>query len=149
MKGCYWFITFWVALLCGCDHLPSSHGTQAENAVDSFCQAYFRYQYQRAMSFTTDDSRKWLAYAASNVHQEDVEALKAQESGVSIDIDEVVAPEQDTVGYAVVDVENYIGMDSIGQVGHLQAPARYRFDLVKRGGKWKIKLGGMPRGEGI
>ena len=147
MKRCLGLLILFTALTYSCDHLPTSRGSQAENVVDSFCQTYFHYQFERAMAFTTDESHKWLVYAASNVHQEDVDIIRSQEMGPSIDVDEVVTPEKDTIGYALVTVDNHLVMDTIGTVGHLQNNIQYRLDLVKRGGKWKIKLEGLPREE--
>lgn len=149
MKRFLWLLSLWMTLFVSCDHLPASHGSQAENTVDSFCQAYFRYHFERALQFTTDESRPWLVYAASNVNQDDIDALRAMENSPSIDVDEVVAPENDSTGYAVVEVSDYLVMDTIGQAAHLQASSQYRFDMVKRGGKWKIKLSGLPRGRNI
>lgn len=147
MKHCLGFILLFIAFTNSCDHLPTSHGNQAEDVVDSFCQAYFQYQFERAMAFTTDESHKWLKYAASNVHQEDVDLLNSQETGPSIDIEEVVTPENDTIGYALVTANNYLVMDIIGEVGHIRDNVQYRLDMVKKDGKWKIKLNGLPREE--
>lgn len=145
MKRCLGLFSLLVAFTYSCEHLPTSHGSQAENVVDSFCQTYFSYQFERAMAFVTDESHKWLIYAASNVHQEDVDLMRSQESTASVDVDEVIAPENDTIGYALVSVDNHLVMDSIGEVGHMRDNAQYRLGMVKRGGKWKIKMDGLPR----
>ena len=81
------------------------------------------------------------------MEQEDIDALHAQENGATITVDEIVTPEKDSIGYAIVRVDNHLVMDTIGQVGHIHDATQYRLEMVKRGGKWKIKLDGLPRGE--
>ncbi|MBR4390289.1 MAG: hypothetical protein IKT00_14100 [Prevotella sp.] len=145
MKRYLGFFFFVAAISFSCEHLPISRGNQAENVVDSFSHAYFLYQFERAMTFTTDESHKWLVYAASNVHQEDLDIMRSQKTSTSVEVEEVEAPENDTVGYAVVSINNYLVMDTIGEAGHIRDNVLYRLDMVKRGGKWKIKMDGLPK----
>ena len=146
------FRGLWVAAtllltLCSCETGIFSSATPAERAVDSFATAYFNYQFATAVQFVTPESERWIVFAASNVHQDDVDSVCVQPQAAHVDLDEVVAGENDTVGHATVTVSDYFLMDSIGQVSHYRSADTYRLDMAKRHGRWLIHLAAPLRPE--
>ena len=83
---------------------------------------------------------QWLRYAASNVHQEDVDILRAQDEGASHEINEIVYNKDDSTAYARITVRNFLQMDTIGTAGHIVKEAQIRIPLVLRNKKWLVKM---------
>ena len=117
--------------------------SQLREVVEGFSTAYFNWQFRRAVPYCTNESVIWLRYAASQVHQEDVDILHAQEFGASHDIDDIWLEGDSAM--VTVEVRNYLRMDTIGREGRMISEAAFRLPAVFRNGKWKVCLSGMPR----
>ena len=60
-----WILVLAALLAGGC---RESSESRLRTEVDSFAVAYFNWNLERAAAFATEESRPWLAYAASQVH---------------------------------------------------------------------------------
>ena len=57
---------------------------QLENDIDSFATYYFNWQFPKTQKYCTQSSEPWLRYAASNVHQADVDLLRTKAENATI-----------------------------------------------------------------
>ena len=119
----------------------------ATTAVEQFCAAFFNLQYEAALQYCTPESQKWIYFAASNVQDEDLSLLRNREGGTSIEVTEIDASETDSIGHATVKVGNFLSMDKIDDKGHIAEEGIFHFELVKREGKWKVRMEGLPQNE--
>ncbi len=126
--------------LIACNGIHTNDEERLKDNVDSFATAYFNWQYKAALPFCTQESEQWLRYAASNVHQEDVDILRAQDEGASHEINEIVYNKDDSTAYARITVRNFLQMDTIGTAGHIVKEAQIRIPLVVRNKKWLVKM---------
>jgi ketosteroid isomerase-like protein len=133
------------ALMVGCNYISDEKDISA--TVEKFAEAYFNYDFETAMKLTTADSEKWLRYAASNIHQADVDVLRSQEEGASVSIDDITIDDGDTTASALVTVHNYMRLDTIGNAGRMISQAQFRLNMVMESDKWRIKMEGLPRSE--
>ena len=108
--------------------------------------SYFNYDFNKARRFCTDDSEKWLQFAASNVQQEDVDLLRQQEEPATVDVDEWDYT-SDSTASVHVNVHNYLRMDSIGKAGRMTDEGQYVLNAVIHQGKWFIRMANLPRSE--
>ncbi len=136
-----------VLVLCSCENGFIGSESPAERAVDSFATAYFNYQFATAIQYSTPESHRWIEFVASNVHQDDVDSLRQHPTAAQVEVDEVEAADEDTVGYALITVSDYFLMDSIGDVSSLRTADTYRLDMTKRRGRWLIHLAAPLRPE--
>src|SRR5574344_1276584 len=74
-------------LLNGCNGHQGSE-SQLKELADSFSNAYFNWQFKRAVPYVSNSSVVWLRYAASQVHQEDVDSLRKKAQGASCEIND-------------------------------------------------------------
>lgn len=137
-----------MAALAVCTALVASCGRdgdedQLKADVDSFAVHYFNWRYQDAVPYCTEESLPWLRFAASNVHQEDVDSLRAMDSGAACSID-AVDYTSDSTATVRLKVENFLHKDTIGGVSHLVEAASVELPLVYRD-KWKVHLKALPR----
>lgn len=65
-----------LALMSCQPHKGSEEQLKAD--IDSFATYYYNWHFEKAARFCTPESKVWLRYAASNVHQADIELLKAK-----------------------------------------------------------------------
>lgn len=130
-----------LCLLSSCRH-EGSEG-QLRQVVDSFSVAYFNWRFQHAVPYCTKESEVWLRYAASQVHQEDVDILRIQEQGASHAIKDIQYDGDSA--HVLLEVRDYLCMDTIGREGRLVSEAEFRLSLLCRGEKWKVCLHGLPR----
>ena len=68
-------------------HAGSSR--QLKKQVDSFAVYYFNWQFHKAVRFVTPESEKWMSYAASQVHQADIDLLQQKELPATCEIQEI------------------------------------------------------------
>mgnify|MGYP007000016486 CR=1 FL=1 len=60
-----------------------------EADVDSFANNYFNWHFPKAVKYCTQESERWLRYAASNVNETDVELLRQKPEDASIEITDI------------------------------------------------------------
>ena len=78
-------ITTSLYTLTGCQSHEGSE-EQLENNLDSFATYYYNWQFPKAIKFCTAGSEPWLKYAASNVHEADVELLRNKAEDATVEI---------------------------------------------------------------
>lgn len=117
-----------------------SEEEQLTEVVDSFSATYFNWQFHRSVAFCTPESRRWLAYMASQVGQDDVDKLRAHPEGASYEIGEVAYTPGIPKAWAVVTVSHFLAMDTVGAEPQLVDKARFAVPIVLRGRRWKVNL---------
>lgn len=130
-----------VAVACG----DGDERDKAEAAAKAFAEAYFNYDIAKAAQFCTDDSQRWLRFAASNVYGADLEVLRGMEAGATVDIDDIDMADGDSMAVATVRVGGYMQRDTIGKAGRVVADGEFRLGLVRGGGEWKVRMEALPR----
>lgn len=132
-------------MLAACGSGGASPDEQIRRCAQDFAEAYFNYDYKRAVELTVPESERWLQFAASNLTQADLDVINvAEDATVSIDD---LARINDTTVVVTVDVENMLLKDTIGKQPHVVAEARYPLLLVNRDGRYLIKMAGLPQSE--
>lgn len=117
-----------------------------QNVADDFATSYFNYDFKKSRKYCTEESDKWIRFAASNVDKKDIETLRAQAEGASHSIGEIIVI-NDTSATACITVHNVLVIDTIGVPGHIENNAEYVIPLVNRNGKWLVKMEGLPQNE--
>lgn len=130
-----------------CNEPPKGDTEQLDKEVKAFSEAYFNYKFSKAEKHCTGDSRKWLVYAASNIHDADIDMLRGMSEGASVDINDYKFNDDDTTGYAMITVHNYLRLDTIGNAGRVIKKADFKLPIVLRHDKWMIKMACLPRSE--
>jgi hypothetical protein len=135
-----------VATLTACSDNLSSLQEKAGRSATSFAEAYFNYDYVRANELITPESEKWIRYAATNTSQEDLDMLNTRSEAASI---ELLDCEQinDTTCEVLLQVDDYLAIDSIGRPGEFRSGDEFRLKTVLRDGKWQVRMEGLPRSE--
>jgi len=140
-------ITFFFAmlLLVACSASHEGKEEQLEQDVDSFATAYFNWHFHDALAYSTPTSEMWLHYAASNVHQADVDTLRNMKEGASHEIEEIAFSDSGDSATVSLKVKNFLRMDTIGTAGHLVEEAMFSLPAVYSNGRWKIDLRSFPK----
>jgi len=134
-----------IALFTSCTHKGNERQMKAD--VDSFAIHYFNWQYKESLPYCTKESEKWLRYAASQVHQADIDLLRTKSEGASYELGDIKFNENDTTANILIEVKNYLCMDTIGKEGRIIEEATYSLPLVYKGNGWKVKMEGLLRSE--
>ena len=138
------FVLLLLCLSCNGEFVGSE--SKLRNCADSFATYYFNYRFQDAMRFCTPQSERWLTYAASNVHQADVDILKTLSEGAGIEVTDVEISD-DTTATVRIHVTHFLQMDTIGTSGHMAREATFVLPAVYADKQWKIRMEGLPRSE--
>lgn len=117
----------------------------AEATALAFANAYFNYNFDEAAKFCTQDSRRWLAFAASNVYKADIEVLRNMDAGATVNVADMDFLNGDSTAVATVEVSNYMQRDTIGKAGRVVNEAVFTLNLVRKDGSWKIRMASLPR----
>ena len=133
----------------GCDSTAYIHGEyKAREAVDSFATYYFNWQFSKATRYVTDSSQVWLRYAASQVHQADIDILRGKEDA-TVEIKEIDVTSPDGP-VARIMVKDFLRMDTIGTEAHLVEKAYFMLRLEEMPDdkmRWKVRMEGLPQSE--
>ena len=134
-----------LAALTACRHAPEDKERAAvAEAAEGFADKYFNYDLAGAAGLCTPESGKWIAFAASNVTQEDVDMLNAREESAECSA-ETVELTGDSTATAECRVENFLRPDTLGRPAEMTGEAVYAISLVKRNGRWLVKMEGLPQ----
>jgi hypothetical protein len=135
-----------LAMLIACGESRDGSEKQLYEVVDSFSTGYFNYDLMKAERFSTDDSRKWLQFIASNILQDDVDLLRQQDLPATVTIDELNYT-GDSTAVVGITAHDFLRLDSIGKSGVITSEATFRLNAQIINGKWKIRMEGPLRSE--
>ena len=139
-------ITTSLYTLTGCQAHEGSE-EQLKNNLDSFATYYYNWQFPKAVKFCTASSEPWLKYAASNVHEADVELLRNKEADATVEINDIDFSDDGANATVSITVYNFLQMDTIGQEAHLVEEADFHLPMRIENGVWKIRMVNLPRSE--
>ena len=117
---------------------------QLKADVDSFATFYYNWHFPKAMKYCTPESERWLRYAASNVHEGDIEQLRQKAEDATVEITDVDFGDNEASAVVTLTVKNFLQMDTIGQEAHLIPQAEFQLPMELHGDKWKVKLEKLP-----
>lgn len=115
----------------------------SRTVVESFANAYFNWRFKEAESYVTYESRRWLAFAASQVDSEDIDSLRAMEFAATAEVEDIEEID-DTTSLATVNVINFLVSDSIGEHPHMQAERKFQIPVAFDGKHWRVNLTQLP-----
>ncbi|MBP5277188.1 MAG: hypothetical protein J6Z18_01665 [Prevotella sp.] len=136
------------ALFFSCEQPVQRNEELLAEVADSFCVRYFNYDFVGASKYCTDDSQRWLQFAASNVTEKDLQILYEQETPARIEVTDIAYHEPDTTAIVTVVVENYWDMDKIEDESRSLVHHRvgvFRFPLVRQQDIWRIRMEDLPQ----
>lgn len=126
-------------------HCSNDQEDQLIADVDSFSMAYFNWRFTAASRYCTDSSSTWLRYAASQVTEEDVQALRMKEEGASCKHADIQYGSSDSTAVVKVKVKNFLPMDSIENNNTKADTASFLIPVVLHQGRWLVQLKALPR----
>ena len=138
---------FSVILSCSNKHDAEQNEIKAiSETADSFVERYFNFDLIGTSKLCTKESVKWISFLASNITQEDINMLRAQDAAaayVNLNVDKT----SDTTATSSYKVMNFLMIDTLGRPALITDEAFYKINLVKRNGRWLVKMEGLPRSE--
>lgn len=146
------FFLFLVALctLFSCNKVADTLSEErAQEVVESFATAYFNYDFKRASSYCDDESVRLFRFLASQLTQADIDKLNSK-GAAEVSVDSIV--NNDDGSYAIVSVENFLELDSIGGVSHIVESGTFRIPLINTldtegNEQWEVRMAYLPRNE--
>ena len=130
--------------MTGCSGPHQGEEDQLTATVDTFASAYFNWHFKEALPLVDSASRKWIVYAASNVHQDDIDSLRAMPEGATLRLKDIDYT-SDSTAVAFVTVHNFLAMDTIGTASHTVESAKFALLLKYEKEKWCVSLTSLPR----
>ena len=96
-----------VYTLTGCQSHQGDEN-QLENDIDSFATYYFNWQFPKTLKYCTQSSEPWLRYAASNVHQADVDLLRTKAEDATVEINDIDFSDDGANATVSITVHNFL-----------------------------------------
>ena len=116
----------------------------ALNVATDWADAYFNCDFHEAASYATAESERWLRFAASNTTEQDLQTVKG---GATADADDYFTVANDTLRVVTLHVRDFLKPVAVGEPAQLQEEGTFLVIVVKRDGKWKVRMEGLPRSE--
>lgn len=139
-------LSAFVCMLAACSRSSEAVKEAVTQDVIYFAEPYFNYRFHSAAAFCTPESKKWIAFAASNATEADLDVLRSQAEGAEVGVSRIELT-SDTTAMACVDVSNFLLADTIGRPARIEAEGRFRLPVVLRGGRWLVRMEGLPQSE--
>jgi len=139
----YFLLLAVLPLLWGCG-LMDGNG-DSEGCAQRWGEAYFSCDFQKAQEYTTAEGHKWLQFAASNMTEEDLALINGREDAVEVSVTDLYVG-NDTMATAMLQVSYWLSFDAIGH-SSIKENGVFSVDLVKRDGKWQVRMAGLPQSE--
>lgn len=132
-------------LLCiSCEQTEKDLDAKVLEHVAAFAEAYFNYDFEKARRMVTPNSEKWLRFAASNVTQEDVDLLNAQEGVATVEAEGYERLNDSTLAVTLT-VRDFLTKDSLGATGRIEAEGQFRFVAIRHDKSFLVRMEGLPR----
>jgi len=131
-------------LLTGCGE-TAENDDAVRKVAEAWGDAYFNCDYHEAEQYVTEESGKWLRFAASNTTQSDLELLQNQNATVKAD--DYFSVASDTLHVVRLKVENYLSPTALGEASRQEAEGVFEVTVVKRANGWQVRMEGLPRSE--
>ena len=123
-------------------------GFEGDNAAldvaTEWADAYFNCDFRDAANYTTAESDKWLRFAASNTTEQDLQVIQGKATSSA---DEYFTEANDTLRIVTLHVRNFLKPVALGAAPQLQEEGTFLVTVVKRDGKWKVRMEGLPQSE--
>lgn len=142
------FLTIICLLIFGSctKHYQSEDEEDIMSVTDLFASSYFKLKLKEAIPLCTPESEKWIRFMASNIFQEDIDVINGNTESTTHETDGVNYV-NDTLATVKCDVYNVFKIDTIGQPGRISEHEVYNINVVKRDGKWLVKMEGPLQSE--
>ena len=125
-------------LVAGCD-AGMTGDQQARNAAEDWADAYFNCDFKDAKEYVTEESQKWLQFAASNTTEQDLKQLQ-EAGGAQIAVSDDFEEANDTMRLVTLTVSNCLTAKSA-----LSQEATFKVRVVKREAGWQVRMEGLPQ----
>ena len=136
--------TFTLAsMLAGCTLMGDSDYAVSQTA-ERWAEAFFSCNYHEAEQLSTPESGRWLRFAASNTTQQDLDILAQHTVEAEADTPSAV---NDTLRTLSLTVRNYLMPAAIGDSVKQLSQGIFHVTMVKRDGRWLVRMEGLPRSE--
>ena len=116
--------------MIACVDAAPQQEAEAEKDLQSFLSTYFNWQFVDAEKWVTPSSRPLLAFAASQITENDLQLLRSKETPVETNIERLTIS-ADTLAEAVVCVRNAMVMKAIGTPCQLVPEQTYYLRITK------------------
>ena len=128
-------------LVAGCD-AGMTGDQQARNAAEDWADAYFNCDFKDAKEYVTEESQKWLQFAASNTTGQDLKQLQ-EAGGARVTISDSFDEANDTMRLVTLTVANCLTVQ--GQTSALTKEGTFKVEVVKRDAGWQVRMAGLPQ----
>ncbi len=143
MRRYAWIIL--VTLLSACGWLGDRRLSGPERAALQWAEEYFNFQLERSAQHATPESMRWLQFAASNISDADIDAVRSSDYAVEVEALGNDAPEADSLTVVRIEVRNAFLPKDIGNGVEAVKRATFAIPMKKRDGRWMVHLSSVPR----
>ena len=116
----------------------------ALDVAANWADAYFNCDFHEAATFATPESDKWLRFAASNTTEQDLQTLEGKATATA---DDYFTVANDTLRIVTLYVKNFLKPVAVGSPAQIQEEGTFLITVVKRDGKWKVRMEDLPQSE--
>ena len=116
----------------------------ALDVAANWADAYFNCDFHEAANYATPESDKWLRFAASNTTEQDLQTLEGKATATA---DDYFTVANDTLRIVTLHVKNFLKPVAVGSPAQIQEEGTFLVTVVKRDGKWKVRMEGLPQSE--
>ncbi len=144
-RGKGWLLSLCLLAGLGTAGCAGEEEKQASNRAREFAEDYFNLRFDEAYESCTADSRKWIAFRASNITERDLEAVRAAAEEAYVSSAEFRQIDDSTAFVRCV-VCQALAADSLEQrKGRIVPEAAYLVPLRKEGRRWLVRMEGPLR----
>ena len=137
-------IFFLIAITMASCNVGIEGDDAALDVAANWADAYFNCDFHEAANYATPESDKWLRFAASNTTEQDLQTLEGKATATA---DDYFTVANDTLRIVTLHVKNFLKPVAVGSPAQIQEEGTFLITVVKRDGKWKVRMEGLPQSE--
>jgi hypothetical protein len=119
---------------------------ECKKSAESFLNNYYNLRLDNAAKQCTPESKKWLQFIATNLHEGDLALIDSMEQETHVSADKFNQV-NDSIVTVLCKLDNYLDVDTLGKAGHIKKNGTIELNMVKRGKVWLVKMEGLPQSE--
>ena len=134
--------------LCSCSW-NSETDKEVETCAIGFAQNFYSFNFNKAAEYCLPEDMKYLRFYVSSIREEDLDSLSESEELPDISVQEISYEENqdDSIALATCEIKNAYILKEIGRKASKEKLFTTSLPLVKREGKWYVKMEALQQNE--
>ena len=142
------FVLSLICSLCGCSWNKETD-KEIESCAVGFATSFYSFNFAKASKYCLPEEIKYLSFYVSGIREEDLDSLSEEEELPDISVQDISYEEnhEDSIAIATCEIRDAYILKEIGRKASKRELQTISIPLVKRNGRWYIRMEALQQNE--